>query len=573
VTNVLFTVNYNPALLTITDVTGNDFDSLLPSSTPGHAVVQYNGPPLPTGDQPFAYLQATVPSGTAANPVPYKAKDLMTLTNVSLDGGATPVATANAVHLVAYVGDTDGNGAYTSNDAVLITRVVLQTDNGFTAYPLVDPVVVADTDGSGFIPADAALQVNEAGVAFPTANLPVPPIPPGGVFQPISNNVDPSVSVGREAWSVGRDGFVATVPVNIDDAHPTGSTGLIAGRLVLTYDPDAFTISAADVHPGSLLAGGDWSIVPTIDQATGQIAIALSSTAPITSTEGGSLVTIDFHPVGQISNLSSINLVPSASVDGQPVRTELEDAQGAFRLTFATTTSVVTPVADPGTSASDGQPRNNQLATTMSVAGSSANADLEPSPELEIAGPAAAALPEASDPEFVNAPTALSESASLHLAAAAVHGSAAVVASALPTTSLVPLTGLVFQFGTMVGALGNAPAAGPHWSDSLFQALGRTAGSDFSLAATAQILERAFAGQQILSQPVSDFFDSLNWEEGATPTDWQAVAAQSAPSWHDRSAAPRATAHTPPAEAAADHGALDQAFAQTLDDLGLADDE
>jgi hypothetical protein len=58
--------------------------------------------------------------------------------------------------------------------------VTLQTDTGFAAYPLVDPIIVADTDGSGFIPADAALQVNEAGVGVPTANLPIPPIP-GGV--------------------------------------------------------------------------------------------------------------------------------------------------------------------------------------------------------------------------------------------------------------------------------------------------------------------------------------------------------------------------------------------------------
>ena len=89
---------------------------------------------------------------------------------------------SQAVHLVAYVGDADGNGAYSSNDAVLITRVALQTDTGFAAYPLVDPVIVADTDGSGFIPADAALQANEAGVGFSTANLPIPPIPSGVHF-------------------------------------------------------------------------------------------------------------------------------------------------------------------------------------------------------------------------------------------------------------------------------------------------------------------------------------------------------------------------------------------------------
>jgi len=43
------------------------------------------------------------------------------------------VTTADGLHLVAYVADADGNGSYGSNDAVLITRVDLQTDSGFTA--------------------------------------------------------------------------------------------------------------------------------------------------------------------------------------------------------------------------------------------------------------------------------------------------------------------------------------------------------------------------------------------------------------------------------------------------------
>jgi hypothetical protein len=74
---------------------------------------------------------------------------------------------------------------------VLITRAALQIDSGFTAYPLIDPVIVADTDGSGFIPADAALQINEAGVNYPTATLPSPPIPSGTVFTPLVSRAAP----------------------------------------------------------------------------------------------------------------------------------------------------------------------------------------------------------------------------------------------------------------------------------------------------------------------------------------------------------------------------------------------
>ena len=177
VTNVQFTFNYDPTLLTVTGVSGAGF-TLVGSSTPGHAVLQYSGPALPVGSQtPIGFINATVPSGTTVDPMPYKAQDLLHLSNVALNGGAIPVATSDALHLVAYVGDADGNGTYSSNDAMLVTRALLQTDSGFAAYPRVDPVIVADTDGCGFIPADAALQVNEASVNMPAANLTNPAIP------------------------------------------------------------------------------------------------------------------------------------------------------------------------------------------------------------------------------------------------------------------------------------------------------------------------------------------------------------------------------------------------------------
>ena len=193
VTNVQVTLNYNPALLTVTGVTGSGF-TLVGTSVPGQAVLHYNGPALATGTRtPIGFLIATVPSGTPANPTPYKAEDLLHLSNVALNGGAIPASTSDALHLVSYVGDADGNGSYSSNDAVLITRALLSTDTGFAAYPLVDPVIVADTDGAGFIPADAALQANEAGVGLPTHNLSLPPVPPNVNF--VQTSVAPALSL------------------------------------------------------------------------------------------------------------------------------------------------------------------------------------------------------------------------------------------------------------------------------------------------------------------------------------------------------------------------------------------
>jgi hypothetical protein len=138
---------------------------------------------------PLGFITATVPNSSAATSI-YRGKDLLHLSGISINSGGILAAAGDAVHLVAYVGDADGNGAYSSGDAVLITRVLVSTDTGFAAYPLVDPTIVADTDGSGFIPSDAALQANEAGVGFATATLANPPIPPGANVTPAASNAE-----------------------------------------------------------------------------------------------------------------------------------------------------------------------------------------------------------------------------------------------------------------------------------------------------------------------------------------------------------------------------------------------
>jgi hypothetical protein len=182
ITDVQVALTYNPALLTVTSTsTSINGGTFTVTASAGTAVLHWTGPGLAaTAGAPFpvGFISATVPNSSMANPI-YKAENLLHLSSPSINSGSEAVTTSDGLHLVAYVGDADGNGAYGSSDAILITRVALQSDSGFTAYPLVDPVIVADIDGSGFIPADAALQVNEAGVGAATANLPSPPIPPG----------------------------------------------------------------------------------------------------------------------------------------------------------------------------------------------------------------------------------------------------------------------------------------------------------------------------------------------------------------------------------------------------------
>jgi uncharacterized repeat protein (TIGR03803 family) len=201
VTDVQATLTYNPTLLTVMPGTNAGFTVTVPG--PGTALVHYHGTALAAGTRtPIGFITAQVPAGTTASPTPYKASDLLVLSRVSLNGGAIAALGDSAVHLVAYVGDADGDGTYSSNDALHITRVVLQAESGFAAYPLVDPVIVADTDGSGFIPADAALQANEAGVGVPTANLAIPPVPTGVHFLAAVNQVHPSARIVQIGYPV-----------------------------------------------------------------------------------------------------------------------------------------------------------------------------------------------------------------------------------------------------------------------------------------------------------------------------------------------------------------------------------
>jgi hypothetical protein len=491
--------------------------------------------------------------------MPYRAKDLLHLSGVSLNSGAIAATSCDALLLVAYVGDADGNGAYSSNDAVLITGVALQTDTGFAAYPLVDPVIVADTDGSGFIPADAALQVNEAGVGFATNNLPSPPIPPGVMFQAIANNVDPTLSLGVKGLGSG-----VSVAVNIDDAHPAGSTGLIEAHLALTYNPSLFTVSAADVHLGSLLQRGGWSVTPTIDPTSGQIAIALSSSTPITSALGGSLVTIDFHQiVGRTASPSAINLVASVNINGQVTAAELEDAQGTFILT-PTPVNGFDPRLDgvvsmPATQVATGlNPGATVEVPARLVVFSQTNEIAPEAPAVETAGTLAATSPATGEEEV----TASAAAEPVHATVFSVHAGTAIVSAATSLVALlgaVPLPGTVSQIiSTAVSSVpGGSLAAGQHLTDQFFQALARGTATD--------------ATTPLLLAPTPDSSNAISGDE-VSPS-WDA----SLPTL--RGLLNRARRVLPPAETplqkpSPDQAALDQVFAQAADEtVAVVSDE
>jgi uncharacterized repeat protein (TIGR03803 family) len=557
VTDVQVTLSYNPALLNVTSTsTASNGGTFTVTASAGTAVLHWSGPALAAKvgtPFPVGYITATVTNGSAGSPI-YRTKGLLHLSSPTINGGSVPVTTSDGLHLVAYVGDANGDGTYSSADAVLTTRVALQIDSGFTAYPLVDPVIVADTDGSGFIPADAPLQENEAGVGFSTANLPNPPTPPGANTTPISNNVDPSLSL-PSTLTVGPGGLL-TVPVNLDDAHPAGSTGLIEAHLALTYNPSLFTVSAADVHLGSLLQGGGWSLTPTIDSAAGQVAVALSSSTPIANAIDGSLVTIDFHQlVGRVS--SSINLVASVNINGQVIGTELEDAQGTFVLTPAPVNAfdpridgvVSLPASQVVTAISPAA--TEELQARLTVSGQTRESALQ-SPVEETTG------------ILVRAPVSGDEEASAainvpeHTILSSVHAGTAIVTAVPSLAALVgaaPLPSMVPQIvstglSTVPGITGLA--AGQRLADQFFEALARATAADG-------------VAPLPLSPAPADTGHAMSGEDltfGDPPLPIVGVLANRT----RRVPAPR---ETPLQHSHADQAGLDQYFAETADEAVL----
>jgi voltage-gated potassium channel Kch len=234
------TLTYDPTLVSITGATvapGLPTDVGLVSNltTPGLATFSLTAPTgLPAGAHDLILLTASVP-GTAV----YRDKHILDLTQVSINEGAMAVVGDDALHVVAYLGDTTGNASYSSLDATRAQRVVVQLDSGFQLFPLVDPVIIGDTtENEALSSLDATrLQQEVVGQDRPE----IPPIP-GTVTPTFLVGPDPLVNIPTAL--TGLPGATVTVPVNVDNA-----AGIEAADIVLKFDPNVLTFVAA--HAGT----------------------------------------------------------------------------------------------------------------------------------------------------------------------------------------------------------------------------------------------------------------------------------------------------------------------------------
>jgi hypothetical protein len=345
VTDATFVLQYNANLLTITGgtvnpaLTGATFTVTTSGSGTGAqaTITFHSSTALAGGAVRLGGLTATVPANA-----PYKSKEVLHFSSLSLNGGAIPAVGDDGVHAVSFLGDATGDGVYTSADSVLISRVAAGADSGFLAFPILDPIIAADITGDGRITAADATALN---LYLTGTSVPQVPTWPG-VPSNLPAGPDPALSIPT-GLQVGPGGTV-TVPVLIDDPHPEGSSGLTQAVLALRYDPAAFSVSAADIHLGTVPAGGTgWTLQAVVDPTTGQIGITLFSLTPIASALGGSLVTIDFHAKpGAPAGASPVNLVPTVTINGRALYTALDDEQGPLTLHPAPTALATDPGVD-----------------------------------------------------------------------------------------------------------------------------------------------------------------------------------------------------------------------------------
>jgi hypothetical protein len=164
------------------------------------------------------------------------------------------------------------------------------------------------------------------------AHLAVPRIPniPAAITTVSVSGADPTLSLVSAVQANG----IVSVAVTLDHPHPAGSTGMTEAHLALTYDSSVLSVPASDITLSSI-PGAGWRITSEVDAATGQIGINLFTLEgmPITATQAGSLVDIDFHVLpGAAGTGTSVQLVSQVTANGKRFVTEVDDDQGPLTL-------------------------------------------------------------------------------------------------------------------------------------------------------------------------------------------------------------------------------------------------
>ncbi|MFO0888459.1 MAG: cohesin domain-containing protein [Isosphaeraceae bacterium] len=306
VTSASITLNYDPALLSITGITALPAGSsaTLDTSTPGVATISFTAPGLTTGAVDIVRLTAQVPDDA-----PYTAKQIIRLTDIDIKEGigALPAIADDALHVAAYIGDVSGDSRINSGDVTLLRRVITNIDPGFVGAQLADPrsPAVGDINGGGSLDSADVTQIRRF-ITGQTTNF----IPEKGPNVPSITGLDPRLYI--PGGLTGQRGETITVPVRllVTEDTPIGVSGFDLG---ITFDPARFSVG--NLRLGSLVSGDPdkFDFLSRIDNAAGTIQITANSSTGNDKTfdpgQEGDLFLIDFTiKADAAAGASSINL-------------------------------------------------------------------------------------------------------------------------------------------------------------------------------------------------------------------------------------------------------------------------
>ncbi|MEW5768741.1 MAG: cadherin-like domain-containing protein, partial [Pseudomonadota bacterium] len=249
--NARFDLVYDPAMLNLTGLSFgagvSDNGSSIDASN-GIVHVNVNCAGLGSGTAELVRLLGSVRSDVA-----YGAKQVLDLRDAVLDGGARTVRLDDGLQLAAFVADASGNGGYAALDQTRMQRVIGLLDSGFSAYPLVDPVVVADVNNSkSLTSADTLLLARELKYLSDTALYGAydrPEIPPVTITPTVFAGADPLVNIPDEITALAG-GFV-TVPVMLAEIE-AGLDSVPLESAILEIAWDASQLELVGVQRGSL---------------------------------------------------------------------------------------------------------------------------------------------------------------------------------------------------------------------------------------------------------------------------------------------------------------------------------
>jgi fibronectin type 3 domain-containing protein len=554
-TTASFSITYISAMLTVTGATvdphapaGSTFTQTSHTVIGGFATDAFtfntnSSQTLGTGTGPVTLGELTASIPNANGQTIYKSKRLLTFTSVSVNGHL-PVLGVSGLEVVAYPADASGDGAYAGNDAALVGRVAGGQDSGFAAYRLVDPVLIADIAGEGSVTANDASQVAQTAVHRTVPNL--QPIPTTAQVLPTSAP-DPTLSLPA-SLTAGPAGIV-TVPVNLDDARPAGSTGLTEATLALRFDPRQFTVSATDIRLGTLpLAGNGWTLTSSVDSVTGQVGITLYSLTPLTMSAGGSLVIIDFHErqPGVLGGAAAFRLVDSVNPNQQGAyRTNAADANGALMLSGVPSTESIIGKNEPLVPGPAYAPVQVAAASTASVGAREALRPAEGTTEVLAAASGSESAAAASSDQGGSRPSSVAEDGEVNRSArfGAMQAATSTLTlsaslSSLATTwpgVVLPPTAVVLANSSSV-----LPNLEQHSADRWFLALVRGVSevAEPTLGGSVPLISQD-RGSSGLDEAWDNALPALygqSWGLGDVGTAWRQVleASVAAPAWRGR---------------------------------------